>query len=1239
MTRLIRRKALLIGNARYDDGRFPSLPSTQVDTWALSQILLHRNIGSFVSATVLADLTADEMRQSITDFLAGCEDGELAVLYVSGHGQRVSRVGGEFYFVATDTDFDRVADTGVGAGFVNEVLEDSWASQKVVMIDCCQSGGFAVGLRASDREAPVVAKSGTASPLTSRGVFVLSSSRAGELSYAAEAGPANVRPSDFTGEVVEALRTGKVGKDDSGDVSMSDLFDYVNRRMRHGGARQVPVQSTHGVDDRIIIAACPLGSAPVLAPFNQRSAGELSTAPPSRTEQPPWTSLLNYYRDCLLADGTEPSLMTVSPHATSYTCLRGFERLLSGEVDDDGCTALPPEALPLVDAMAEQDAELWAGYPSVVLTGPRDGRPWHQPKFAPLLVRRVELVDTGGEVRLQPYGPVQPHPRLAESWLGKEEAAQLIDTYQSSWHGGQHDRMAADASNLLMNEFELPCVQELRPEQLDDQIDVRTPGHGARNVAVLFLAPRNNRASKKLIDDLADIAQRATHIRSTALGALSPDPAERAEALAHSEPPPARPVTPLASNEAQSEVIYSTMTRRITVATGPPGTGKSQLVANVVATAVANGQTVLVASTNNGAVDEVWRRCEKLVPGSMVRTGSAGGERDYTETEGAGLRTLHAVPAPTHNIPTAAARVDMAHGHLQRTHQELAQIAADEQTLRRTGEAREMHASTLQLPVADLIRLLPDPGRVAVKARRLASARFFGALRRRWFLDSLAVPRSEGDLVPRCRALADFAAAESAWRAARGRGEHDRDRELAAALATAQVQVRAASRDLLESVIRTNARDGARRILGLQGARDADRSDWFAVKEVLGRGRAPSAFPAAPAWAVTCHSARRFPPEPALFDLVIVDEASQCAIPHVLPLLFRARRALIIGDVMQLSHITKISPAKEGMIRRDVSLRADWLEKHRLAFRRHSAFHAAEHSVGGSRLLDEHFRCHPAIIAVSNELFYDGALTVLTDTRDRPSLPLRPISWRNVAGRAARPRSGGSWVNEDEVSHVGTLVARLVDHLPAEATIGVVTPFKAQADALSDQLRQHDENQVRVGTVHTFQGGERDVMIFSLVAGTGMHTGAIGWVDQQLNLWNVAITRARTHLIVVGDAELWSARGGVAAKLFEAADDHGSRATSSDDADGLLQRLYQALSLENGQTVTLGERINGHRADALVQSADGSSHAVLLDRASHDDTNGSRLLQLMLRRRELLDSADSRRAAVRFPAWRLFDVR
>ncbi|MBV9022313.1 MAG: caspase family protein [Streptomycetaceae bacterium] len=1246
MTRLAKRRALLIGNEHYDDGRFAPLPSTQADVWGLRQVLEHRNIGAFVSVTTKSDLTSDDMRQAIGEFLEDCEQDELALVYVSGHGVRLARDGGEFHFVAKDTDFDRVAETGVSAGFVNEQLEQCWAPQKVVVIDCCRSGGFAVGLRTSDRRAAgSVAKSGEQALLTSRGVYVLSSSRAGEDSYADTASGAEVKPSAFTAEVIEALRTGKVGTDRSGAVSVGDLFHYVNRRMRAQGGRQVPVHSAHGVDDRIIIADCPLGSAPLLVPLSGRPAPQPEESVRSQIlksagSQPTWSDLLDYYRECVLSDDTETPLMEVGNHNHSYVCLSGAERLLTGDVDDDGCIALPAEAAPLIESAMEQEAELWAGYPAVVLTGPRGGRPWRHPKFAPLLIRRVEVVQGDGEARLKPYGPVQPHPRLARDWLGDEEAAQLADTYQPSWHRGQHDRMAVDVRNLLTQEFELPCVQEPQPDHLADRIDIHTPGHGARNTAVLFTALPETAFTKKLLDDFADIAKMTDRIPATALATLSPDTAERTRALALADPEPAHLVTPLPCNEAQAAVLRSAMSRRLTVATGPPGTGKSQLVANLVATAVTSGQTVLVASTNNEAVDEVWRRCEALVPGSVVRTGSARTKTmSYTEAEAAALHALRTAPEPVPNVPTASMEVEVAVNRLACVRRDYARIARAEWELRRAGAAREEHALQFGLSVAELVALLkgsPQLGRLEDKARRLARRRLLGGRWRRRFLRKMGLGTYGGDLADGCLALASFAAAEVNWRGLHGQVSHVDDTALATSLRDAETAVQTASHTFLDSTVRANARNGRQRILALLRARDGDRTDWPALAEVLGRGRGGSDKPAVAGWAVTSLSARRFPRDPALFDLVVIDEASQCAIPHVLPLLFRAQRALIIGDAMQLAHISKVGPEREALIRRRAGLRSDWLEKRRLAYRRHSAFHAAERAAGGTLFLDEHFRCHPHIATLSNELFYDGGLTILTDTRNRPSLPRPALIWSHVAGQAIRPRNGGSWINADEIRKVDDSVRYLLEELPPEATIGVVTPFKPQADALRDRLSHYDQERLRVGTVHTFQGGERDVMVFSLVAGEGMHGGAVSWIDRQLNLWNVAITRARSHLIVVGDRNLWSQRGGVAATLLGAATDNNPNPGQGDE-DELLKRLYQELSRQSGTTVALGESVNGHPADALVRSADGrAASAVLLDPGPEENEDAARHLRLMLHRRGLLDDGERGGVAVRYPAWRLY---
>ncbi|MCB5911067.1 caspase, EACC1-associated type [Streptomyces pinistramenti] len=1249
MTRLHKRRALLIGNEHYDDGRFSPLASVRADVWGLAQVLEHRNIGNFVSVQRESDLTADDMRAVIGEFLQDRDEDELALVYVSGHGVRTVRDGGEFHFIAKDTDYDRVAATGVSAGFLNDSLEECVAPQKIVMIDCCRSGGFAMGLRTSDRRPDSsVAKSGEQPPLTSRGVYVLSSSRAGEDSFADTGDGDDVKPSAFTGEVIEALRTGKVSKDGGSEVQVSDLFHYVNRRMRaKDGGRQVPVHSALGVDDRIVIADSPFGRAPALEPLSPRPLPSAEEPPrphaaKSAHTQPTWAGLLDYYRECVLAEGAETPLMEVGHQNTSYVCLDGAERFISGDVDDDGCTALPEEAASLVDAAAEEDAELWAGYPAVVLTGPRSGSPWRHPKFAPLLVRRVEIVQGEGKVRLKPYGPVQPHPQLALDWLGEEEATQLINTFQPSWHRGQHDRMALEARNLLTQEFELPCVQELRPDQLADRIDVRTPGHGARNTAVLFSARPQTGFTKRLLNDFADIAKRTDQIEKTALGALAPEASQRDRVLRHTEPEPKRLVTPLPSNEAQTAVLRSAMTRRLTVATGPPGTGKSQLVANLVTTAISAGQTVLVASTNNEAVDEVWRRCDTLVPGSIVRTGSARkNAKNNAENEAAALHRLRTGPEPSSTVATASMEATLAADRLTEVRRNLAHIAETELRLRRAGEARDHHAEQLGAAVAalqDLLGRLPRPRELEDKARRLSHARFLGSWRRARFLRRAGLDRYDGDSAAGCLALAGFAAAEKEWRDGHEHAASVDDTALSQALRDAENNVQDASRTLLATTVQAAAWAGRRRILDLLTAQeDGKRSDWPQMRRVLGRSNSATDAPAVAGWAVTSLSARRFPLGPALFDLVVIDEASQCAIPHVLPLLFRARRALVIGDPMQLTHITKTSPHHEALIRRGNGLRSDWLEKHRLAYRRHSAFHAAERAAGGTLLLDEHFRCHPHIAAISNDLFYDGGLTVLTDTRGRPALQRPAVIWTDVPGRATRPRLGGSWVNEDEIQKAQDSVKYLLDQLPPEATVGVVTPFAPQAEALRKRLQPYDEKRLRIGTVHTFQGGERDVMVFTLVAGDGMHPGAVQWVGGQLNLWNVAVTRARSHLIVVGNKELWRKRGGVAAALLETAERDGVPSRDSSE-DVLHKRLYEALSREAGTTVTLGKTLHGHPVDALVEGVDTAPKAVLLDEGVEEGADAARHLRLMLHRRNLLSSGDGEVEATRWPAWRLYET-
>lgn len=202
------------------------------------------------------------------------EEDELALLYITGHGARLVESGGEFFFIATDTDVDDLAGTGVGASFVNERLEGCWAHQKVAVLDCCHSGGFALGFRTVDQPAKSpVAPAGMGVALAARGVYVLSSSAAEQTSFGGGGSAETPEPSPFTSAVVETLRAGAAGGSVGADVTVDELFDAVSERLRASGQR--PVKSALHVDDRITIASRPRGPVPATgAHVHQRGAAD-----------------------------------------------------------------------------------------------------------------------------------------------------------------------------------------------------------------------------------------------------------------------------------------------------------------------------------------------------------------------------------------------------------------------------------------------------------------------------------------------------------------------------------------------------------------------------------------------------------------------------------------------------------------------------------------------------------------------------------------------------------------------------------------------------------------------------------------------------------------------------------------------------------------------------------------------------------------------------------------------------
>ncbi|MFJ4102263.1 caspase, EACC1-associated type [Amycolatopsis japonica] len=1219
MTTRGRKCALLLGIGTYQSGDFSALPFATTDTAALRRVLADPTIGQFDEVQVVDNPNATQMRERITVFLDDLAEEDLGLLYVSGHGYRHVQATSEFFFVASDTDLPTIERSGVSATFVNEQLEESLAGRKVAIFDCCFSGGFSLGFRTT------VAKSvrHQTGPPQPRGVYVMSSSGMTEASWADPRATSEPRLSLFTAELVEALRTGKGDTGGDGIVSADELFHYVNDRVRRipvGGPQQsyqVPVSSSDKVNSRIDLARSAAGTPlqPVKPPSQPRavpSHGE----PTGITSRDPWGSLLGYYRDCLELGTAPMPLLGLNEVHESYVCVSGEERLLSHDLDSSGSIPLDADASDLVERAEDENTQLWYGYPAVVLLKDRDGKSYRTPRFAPLFIRRVAVVPDEAGDRIEPYGEVVPHPQLVRELLPAAQAETLLNTYRSSWQAGMHSQMVAEIRHFLREDFGLDAVQELRPGTLAPAIDARTPNSGARNTAVLFLVSPGNNANAQLLKDLEHIAGPNGKVGDTALSALTgaiPPPDTRAW----------QPVAPLALNDAQRAVLESAMSRPLTVATGPPGTGKSQLVANVVATAVANGQSVLVTSTNNRAVDEVWERCERLVPGVLIRTGSKGdpkkGRKNYREQEQQSIRNLMAAPSSTMNEQTSRAALWQGTKTLAQSFKAIDDKAKQESDLLRIAGDRQRSASNLGYEPAQLRSLFAGANllELAAHADRVSRAKFFGLLRRKRFCRGISW---HGDRsASTCASIGVWARQESAWDSARTAmaNIHD-DATLEVSLRARTDEVRSLAKQLLETTVRTSIHNGRHKIEALVRATSGAGTDWSEIRRSL---------PYLRAWAVTNHSIRRFPTTPGLFDLVIVDEASQCSIPQVIPALYRAKRALIIGDAMQLSPVIRVTPAREASIRRAQGLDPAWLEARRLSYHRHSAFDALSAAVSGMLLLDEHYRCHPDIATVVNERYYFRKLTILTDVRTLRRRQGEAVTWSHVKGSAVRD-AHGSWRNPTEAEQVAREVSALLQQLPPGSDIGVVTPFAAQAALLS--RRWANESRVRVGTVHTFQGGERDAIVLSLVADANMPARTRTWLGRQRNLWNVAITRARSTLVLVGDRDVWQGIGEID-DVLDAADANAPNRQFAPVLDDLPLRLYERLTRDPQNQVELSVVRNGYHADAVVRTGTAET-PVLLDRGPATDASPGRHLRLQFARTRLLGSN-----ARRVPAWQLLD--
>ncbi len=281
-----------------------------------------------------------------------------------------------------------------------------------------------------------------------------------------------------------------------------------------------------------------------------------------------------------------------------------------------------------------------------------------------------------------------------------------------------------------------------------------------------------------------------------------------------------------------------------------------------------------------------------------------------------------------------------------------------------------------------------------------------------------------------------------------------------------------------------------------------------------------------PIWAVTNqHVAEFLPLVREMFDLVIIDEASQCDIASALPLLYRGKHAIVCGDPKQLRHLSFLREDRLRAIATQHGLTA--IEREQWNYRTHSLLDAVNQALPTQDdviLLDEHYRSMPQIIEFSNRQFYGGSLRVMSRRPD--TIGLRSVELKKVAN--GKRRKEGYNVEEVEaiIKEIERIAKAEAKRDPRSKTsIGVLSPYRDQVNYLNKQLatklkpRTLQDHQITVGTAHTFQGDERDVMLLSFCVDPSSHRATITFLNQE-NLFNVAVTRARQRQVIFTSLDL-----------------------------------------------------------------------------------------------------------------------
>ena len=552
-------------------------------------------------------------------------------------------------------------------------------------------------------------------------------------------------------------------------------------------------------------------------------------------------------------------------------------------------------------------------------------------------------------------------------------------------------------------------------------------------------------------------------------------------------------IYPFGINESQKQAAEASFQNKISVIQGPPGTGKTQTILTIIANALYRHQNVAVVSGNNSATSNVYEKLEKNGYGFLA---ASLGNKD--------------------NVEKFLKETQYKHGHIENWIKDEEAISdSKENAIKELKDLDQQLRSLNQRQVLlDYKTQLETEQRHYLKRKNIRAINLKDyVLVGSWTskqiltliseLEALEMQNSDLKIMDRVRLFIKYR-----FKKFRIKKEELIDlvpamqvyyyekaiEETKEKIESIQKSLKASHYDdLMKSFIKRS------HVLmkHMVYERRKETEDIYFDKKTY-KTDFDRFIKKYPVVLSTTHSIRMCIPETFLFDVLIIDEASQVDLMTASIAMSCCKRLVIVGDPMQLP------PIVTGPMKKANSLLT---QKYEID----EAYNYEKHSIIDSlallykdslkiTLLKEHYRCHPQIIRFCNQKYYNDELVIMTKEASGDNR-LRLV--KTADGNHERRSPNGGWINRRELEVIRDELLPNIDY--DDENIGIVTPYREQANLGHIIGRK----KILTETVHKFQGREKDSIILSTVKKTPDD------FNDDKRLVNVAVSRAVNELNVI----------------------------------------------------------------------------------------------------------------------------